>query len=222
MKSSITLLISILAVTAISIVDAQKASAQNETGARWKFAPNIYKIEQPRIPQNIDGPRAVTQGAMPRSSNFLGVDNGMLTPAPPKPVAKPVPASQVSHKLFVPNTAYKPDFGKPQQPLTAGNPVKMATLPPGAGSPNQKPAPPTATKASAPVQQPKHSAPARHINRSTAVAGRLKTKLPHGSAATPEVATYNTGYMPGGSLPASGVGMRTHADVSGKIIKQKH
>jgi hypothetical protein len=223
MKSSF-ILISILAVTAI-LAGAQTAQAQNETGARWKFAPNVYKLEQPRIPANLDGPHQVNQGSVPHSANFLTGDPGMLT----KPVAKPiVPATQVSHKLFVPNTAtppsttFKPDFGKPNQPLQAGEPVRMTTLPPGAGSPiSQKPAPPTANQAAAPVQQPKHSAPRHH---STAVKGTLKTPVhAHGESATPVAASYSTGYTPGGLLPAqSGVGMSSRADVSGRIIKQKH
>ena len=219
MKTSV-LFLSILAAAATGVVNAQRVSAQQETGARYKFAPTVYKIEQPRIPSNVEGPHAVTQGAMPHSSNFLGVDPGMLTPPPrPQVVAKPVPATQVSHKLFVPNTAFKPDFGKPVQPLQAGEPVKMQTLPPGAGSPiSQKAAPPTALKAAAPVQQPKHSAP-RH-NHQIAVHGNLKTPThSHGESATPMAASYSQGYVPGGLLPAqSGVGMKTRADVSGKVI----
>jgi hypothetical protein len=221
MKSSV-LLLSILTVTALGIVDAQQASAQ---GARYKYAPNIWQEDKPRVPGQQEAPRATFQGAMPQSSNFLGLSPSMLAKQAPKVVAKPVsiPSSQVSHKLFVPQTAFKPDFGKPTQPLQAGNPVKMATLPPGAGSPiPQKAAPPTANKAAAPVQQPK-SAP-RHLGHNSAVKGVLRTPThAHGESATPQAASYTTGYVPGGLLPAqSGVGMKTRADVSGKVMNTNH
>jgi hypothetical protein len=227
MKSSF-LLLSILTVTAIGIADAQQASAQ---GARYKYAPNLWQQEKPRVPGNIDAPRAVMPGSVPQSPGFLGLDPAMLsrpvqTPPAPRLVAKPVPSSQISHKLFVPSTTFKSDFGKPAQPLQAGEPLKMATLPLGAGSPipQMAAAPPTANKAAAPVHHATNSAPARHIGHHTAVSGKLKTPThAHGESATPIAASYSSGYVPGGLLPAqSGYGMKTHADVSGVLKTKMH
>jgi len=144
-------------------------------------------------------------------------------PAAPKVATKPtVSTSQISHKVFVPNTAFKPDFGKPVQPLQAGDPVKMATLPPGAGSPipQTAAAPPAVNKATAPVHHATSSAP-RHIAHSTALSGKLKTPThAKGESATPIAASYNTGYVPGGLLPAqSGTGMKVNSNAYGRIIK---
>jgi len=145
-------------------------------------------------------------------------------PAPQAPKPITVPSSQVSHKLFVPGTAFKPDFGKPVQPLQAGGPMKMATLPPGAGSPNPMPklasAPtPVAQSTAAPVHHAASSSVPHHHNAH--VSGKLRTPTAaHGESATP-IAAYSTGYVPGGSLPAqSGAGMNTNTNVSG-VLKTK-
>jgi hypothetical protein len=220
MKSSF-LVLSVLAVAAVGLVDAQQAQAQ---GSRFKFAANTWKQEQPKIPGSYDAPAQVRAGSVPQGSNFLGVDPAMLSkpPVQQQVAARPVPQTQISHKLFVPGTSFKPSFGKPVQPLQAGEPMKMATLPPGAGSPIPMAAPPTAPKQAATPVHHTSSAPRHH--HAQAVTGRLRTPThTRGESAPPaQVASYNTGYVPGGHLPAqSGVGMSTRADVSGTIIHHK-
>jgi len=217
MKSSF-LLLSLISVTALGAVNAQVAHAEpKEGGARWTFAPNIYRTEQARVPKEMDGPRAVRAGSVPQGSNFLGLDPAMLSKPTPQVAAKPitVPIAQVSNKLFIPGTSYKPSFGSPVQPAKA-EPMKMAVLPPGAGSPIPMTAPPVAK----PVAVPVHASAPRHIH--TAVSGSIrKPHKSHGESAPPAVAaSYSSGYMPGGSLPAqSGAGSIADSKVSGRVLR---
>lgn len=220
MKSRFFLL-SILSVAALITVDAQQASAQGkeppkERGARWSYAPNIYRIEQPRIPAGYDAPSTVRQGAMPQNSNFLGLDPGMLNSRPPSPVhqvaARPA-YPQVSAKAFVPNTSYHPSFGQPVQPLQAGAPIQMAALPA-----------PVAQGPSMAAPAVRHSAPAhRSVSRSGHKSVNATLLTPHkhvGQSASPAVAAYNTGYTPGGYLPAhSGSSNSVSTNVNGRIIR---
>lgn len=219
MKSRFYLL-SILSMAAL-VISAPAANAQaKERGARWSFAPNIYKVEQPRLPQGYDAPSTVRSGAMPQSSNFLGVDPGMLNSRPPSPVsqvaARPA-APQVTGRAFVPNTAFKPSFGQPIQPLNAGAPIQMAHVPPSAHIPQM--AAPTAARPAAPAHYARRPVARPHSTR--AVSGRLVTpKKSVGQTASPIAATYSTGYVPGGYLPAhSGSGNGVNTNVHGRIIK---
>lgn len=221
MKSRFFIL-STLALAAIGLVDAQAAQAQESRGARYSFAKNVWKMEQPRVPSEVDTPHAVRQGAMPRSSSFLGVDPGMLSrPAAPQIATQPaINTQQVSHKLFVPNTSFQPSFGKPVQPLQAGAPLPMnvASLPAPVANMPQSAAPTVVKTASAPAH--KRSGSPRH--HSTAVSGVLKTPHhPTGSSASPATATYgnNVGYVPGGYLPAhSSSGYSANTNVQGRIV----
>ncbi len=217
MKSSFYLF-SLMAVAALGIADAQSASAQEGgKSARYTYAPNVWRIEQPRMPKDYDGGHLVKQGAVPRSSNFLGLSPETLSrPAAPAPMPiAQVPARpSVSAKAFVPTTAFHPSFGSPIQPQ-AGVPMQVAALPPATGMPM---AAPSVAHTPAPVHQASRRIPSRHTQ---AVTGKLvKPTHPSGAAATP--ATYgNMGYTPGGYLPAqSGSGMSTRADVSGRIINK--
>ena len=219
MKSRFYLL-SILSLAAL-LTSGQAANAQaKERGARWSFAPNIYKIEQPRIPQAYDAPSTVKSGAMPQNSNFLGLNPADLNSRPPSPVpqvaARPA-FPQVSAKAFVPNTAFKPSFGQPILPLNAGAPMQMAHLPAAAHVPQM--AAPTAARPAAPAHYARRPVARPHSSR--AVSGRLVTpKKSVGQSASPAAASYSTGYVPGGYLPAhSGSGGGYNADVHGRIIK---
>ncbi|MBX9690331.1 MAG: hypothetical protein K2X27_26695 [Candidatus Obscuribacterales bacterium] len=220
MKTRFFFLAILAAVSSITLIDAQSAQAQEARaprGARFDFAPNRFKVEQPNLPRGYDAPSTVKAGAMPRSSNFLGVDPSMLASRPaPVQAPAPVPVTQVSHKLFVPNTAFHPSFGQPVQPMQAGAPMQMAALPkPVAAIPQV--AAPTVVKSAAPVHAAKRSVPARH-HVSTGVSGKLRTPIhPTGQTASPASYGNNVGYVPGGYLPAQS-GYGTRADVHGRIM----
>lgn len=212
-------LVSSLAVAAIVSVGAQDASAQErqppkERGSRWTFAPNIYRVEQPRLPAGYDAPATVKTGAMPQSSNFLGLDPAMLAsrPAPVAQVAARPAMPSVSAKAFVPNTSFMPSFGQPVLPLSAGQPIQMANLPvPVTPGPHM----------SAPAV---HTAPVhRQATRSHhGVSGKLLTPTKrNGQSASPAVAAYSSGYVPGGYLPThSGSNTQINTAVSGRIMNQ--
>ncbi len=221
-------LVSILTAAAASALFVQQADAQEQRGsrgARWTFAPNIYKIEQPRIPQGYEAPSKVRQGAVPQSASFLGVDPGMLNsrPAPiaPRQQVAARPASpQVTGKAFVPNTSFHPSFGQPVQPLQAGAPMHMATLPPAVAPVPQAAAPAAARPAASPVHKATKPA-SRPYHATRTVSGVLKKpSKTAGQSASPAVATYSSGYMPGGHLPAqSGAGSSVKTAVNGRIIR---
>ena len=212
MKSRFFLL-SLLSVAALVTVDAQEANAQaKDRSARWSFAPSVYRVEQPRLPQGYGAP-SVQTGAMPRNSSFLGLEPGMLNrPAAPVPQVAARPAMpQVTGRAFVPTTAFNPSFGQPVQPMSAGAPIQMAQLPPAVG-------PGTSTAPAVRQAAPAHRPVARSHN--ARVSGKLLTPHKHvGQSASPAVASYSTGYMPGGSLPSSSSGNSVRTAVNGRIIK---
>lgn len=202
---------------------AEQAQAQEgrAPGARFSFAKNVWKNEQARVPSDADGPRMVKQGAVPHSSNFLGLDPGMLNSRPqplPQVAARPAVPS-VSARAFVPNTNFNSNFGQPIAPLNAGAPMQMAALPaPAAAIPQM--AAPVAGRTAAPVH---HSRGTSHPHSTrTAVSGKLKTPIhPSGASATPATYGNNFGYVPGEHLPAVQIGSGTNsrADVHGRIVK---
>ncbi|MBY0357761.1 MAG: hypothetical protein K2W82_07150 [Candidatus Obscuribacterales bacterium] len=216
--------LSILAAMTLAVVSSQAVSAQEQRGARFNFAPNVWKNEEPRIPQSRYMPapvHAVKHGSMPQSSSFL-LDPNMM-PEQPKPVVAAAPVMQVTPQVFVPKTNYQmpapksnyqPAFGKP----LSATPLAMAPMP-------VKPAAPAATATKhAPVHVARNvSARLRHpVTAHTGVTGKLLTR-PHaiGQQAAPVAASYgkNFGYAPGGYLPAqSGSGTSTRQEVTGKLL----
>lgn len=211
-------LISVLTIATVGLLGAP-AQAQEKRGARFDFAPNYFKTEQPRVPSFAEGPSKVKQGAMPRSSGFLGLDPQMLSSRPqplPQVAARPAVPS-VSSRAFIPKTAFQSSFGQPVQPLQAGQPIAMT---PNAPVRMPQMAAPTAARIAAAPRHPRSSGhrPAHSI--ATSVAGKLKTP----THTTPEMATYgpNVGYVPGEHLPAvqTGSGTSSRADVHGRIIKK--
>lgn len=210
----LSLFVSLVAISAIAS-SMQSASAQEARGARFNFAPNVYRVEQSRVPKDYGAEPAhnVRAGAVP-NSNLLGVDPSMLAkPAPPPPVVAARPAmTSVTPAMFVPktNSAFNPMFGKPQ----------VAQLP--APVPQQAVAMPMQMKPA--TAAPAQAAPRRHVN--TAVAGRLMKPVRRNIApttATPAVASYgkNFGYVPGAYLPSSSGGASTSTIVHGVIVNQK-
>lgn len=210
---------------AIALICVQAASAQeNRRGARFSYAPNVWKTEQAIIPKGAgaDVPVNVRSGAVP-SGNMLGLDPNVLTKPMPAPVyqqqqvsARPM-ANRVTPRM-VPKVAFNPAFGNPNRlaPLaqqaampTTGNPLPMSA--PAASAPRHI--------ASAP--------PRRHYGGGHArarLAGRLLPPAKVAPAqATPQVASYgnNFGYVPGNALPSSSsAGLGANANVHGRIIRK--
>lgn len=221
--------LSILAAMAFSLVSFQAVSAQEQQqqrGARFNFAPNIWKTEEARIPNNRYAPaqpaHAVKHGSMPQSSNFL-LDPSMI-PEAPKPVIATAPTTNLSHQVSIPRTNaqlpktnYQPAFGRP----LSAPPMAVASLPPQAMAPITQAAKPAAMK-SAPIHAAKHvSASLRHNHARTGVSGRLLTRTHPVGQSAPVAASYgkNFGYQPGGYLPTqSGTGVSTRSEVSGRIL----
>lgn len=207
-----------LAVITFAASSMQTASAQEARGARFNFAPNVYRTEQSRLPKGYGAEpmHNVRAGAVP-SSNLLGVDPSMLAkPAPPPPVIAAHPAmTSVTPAMFIPktNAGFNPMFGKPQ----------VAQLP--APVPQQAVAIPMQMKPA--TAAPAQAAPRRHVN--TGVAGRLLTPPRRRNiaptTASPAVASYgkNFGYVPGAYLPSSGGSGGATTDVTGRLLtKTKH
>lgn len=189
-----------LILVALSGVALQEASAQERT-ARFKFPPNYYKIEQPRVPAEMMATRhnnnhqpnhAVRHGSMPQSSSFLGVTPDMVQPTEATPV--------VTAQAFVPATSFQPSFGKPVVPMQA----KPAALQPAQQKAASKPA---STVKKAPVK----------VHKSVSGIVRKPTSAPSANSA---VASYgnNFGYAPGAYVPSQSGSMTTKKDVFGRVL----
>jgi len=182
--------------------------------ARWKFAPNVYKLEQatgPRQHAFSEPPmQQVRRGATPSASNMLGFNPAQLK----KPVvvaAAPVqPQQNVMSQLGVPN--FNNLFGKPTGNATtaSANTLPLTAQRPTAG-------------AIAPSRPAVVRAPIRHIASSNSnVAGHLRHPAhPHSRMASAgPIQSYGqgVGYVPGSTAPGvSGGGVRTDATVMGVI-----
>jgi hypothetical protein len=216
MKFSI--LVSLVSIATIASA-MQTASAQESRGARFNYAPNVWKSESARLPKGYGNPPAahtVQAGAVP-SGNLLGLDPTMLTkPAPPPIVATQPAMMSVTPRMFAPvptaKATFNPMFGTPQ----AAQPQSM---------PQQAPAMPMQMKAA-----PANHAPVAVVaHHSQGLSGRLMHP-PRGrsiapASATPAVASYapGVGYSPGPLLPStSSGGMRASTSLNGVIIGRKH
>lgn len=219
MKLSIThiTLIALTACAATLPVSAQEGGR----GARFNFAPNVYKVESSRVPTDYNSQpvHSVRDGAVPKG-NLLGLDPQILAKPAPQPAAQPVVAARpaattVTPQWSVPKTSFNPAFGKPgdltHQPLAS----LPAPVPQQAVAGPLIPVKPAATT-HAPVAR-------HHVN--TAVNGRLMrqphTAAPAAALASPAVASYgkNFGYVPGPFLPNEATGgMSAQAEVRGRVI----
>lgn len=212
---------------AAGITSMQEASAQESRGARFNYAPNIWKAEEPRMPRGYQAPpqHAVRSGAVPKGNDFLGLDNIPTHRAQPT-VAPIVTASNVNAvptiprttAQFVPKQAFNPSFGNPlsatpAQPLVpqvARNPAPMP-VPARAAQPQ--------VARAIPVGKPVSTGRRHHT--STGVSGRLASRpKPSGAAATPQALSYDRGYVPGGSIAAanSGAGRNSNATLNGRVL----
>src|SRR4029434_4720188 len=141
MKIKLTALAITTLVTA-AFASIQPASAQGG-GARFKFAPQTYRMEEAPKPKGYGLGQAhnVKSGSVPTGTSFLGLDPNMLKPAV-KPVA-PQPQMQVAAtpsftpvtpQIAVPKANFNSAFGKPagqppQLPVVASAPVAQPPIP---------------------------------------------------------------------------------------------
>lgn len=212
---------------AAGITSMREASAQESRGARFNYAPNIWKAEEPRMPRGYQSQpqHAVRSGAVPKGNDFLGLDNIPTHRAQPT-VAPIVTATNVqavptiprTTAQFVPKQAFNPSFGNPMsatpaQPLVpqvAHNPAPLA-VPARAAQPQ--------VARAIPVGKPVSTGRRHHT--STGVAGRLASRpKPSGAAAVPQALSYDRGYVPGGSIAAanSGAGHNSSSNVAGRVL----
>jgi len=217
-----TLTLSIASISLMLAYTVPAAHAQQRGGARFNFAPNIYPMEQARVPEMSYHPEAhsVRSGHVPSSKDILGIDPGSL---PAAPVQAPTSVAQTQARLSTtPPTHYQDSFGSPNNvPALAALPKTLAPLTavPKAGEKQY-----SANKAvSAKLM---HSKDNHYIG--TKVAGRL-LKRNHaagqfGQALALKPASYanNFGYEPGPMVPmSSGDGMTVRQNVTGTLIHRK-
>ena len=221
MNTKLTLL-SIASITFMAGVSLQPASAQNRAGARFNFAPNIWRMEDSSIPEGYCHPRApighaVQSGHVPSSKDILGLDPGSL------PVVTPSVQTQTRAAVRqVTPTHYQETFGAPT------NAPVMAALPK------------TATPLS--LRLPKEKEGDKALSANKAVSGKLmhanknnlfNTRLAgkllrknHAAgqsgqtlALKPTSYGKNFGYEPGPVMPSSyGNGMNVKTAVSGTLL----
>jgi len=217
-------------ISLLVLTGSQSASAQGQgRGARFNYAPNVFSLEGPVMPKAVQAAHSVRSGSVPRGSNFLGVDPQFLA----KPVAPPVtqtlvtaaPAVNQAAGQLLPKIPFNNSFGKPASaapPVIAQAPVPAAA--PMAALAKSLP-PVTAAK---PVTSSRPAGGHHRRLRSNKDVHGVLTKRPQTSpdglqaTAGRGLDSYgkNVGYVPGPFLPAStGDGMRTEANVSGRIIR---
>jgi hypothetical protein len=202
--------VKLVALSTISLASLsallQPALAERGRTARFDFAPNIYRNEELRVPQEhySSAPhltRSAMEGKVPHGTSFLGVD--------PQLLARPIPAAVTSTQVAmrVPtvtvSSPFKSSFGAPAQ----------AALP---LAPQAK----AAQAGKLPAQPASHAS--RHVNGVL-----LSHKRPLAQAARPALAlakpveSYgrNFGYVPGQYVPIkSSSGWSATRDVFGKLL----
>lgn len=214
--------------TTIAIIAAsstvQAAYAGDRPGARFTFAPTVYKLEEARLPAGYGAPapsnHSVSHGSMPSGRSMLGIDPTMLAarPAPRGPRVAPIATTNVaaspSWTNLVPNlnpfapVANKGQFGSP-----LNVPPVVASLPPQAAKAQPKSIAPASSNTNLSGKiNPRRS--------STAVAARL-AKPARALAArqgAPIQSYGNNNFYSAGSTVPTGSGYSTNTNVSGRII----
>jgi len=190
------LAMSALAVSTMLMV-VNPANAQNRSSARFNFAPNTWKQEEPKIPAMS---HSVQHGSVPQGSKFLGLDPSMLE----KPKSREQVAARPAFTSVTPQIQFNSAFGQP-----AALPVEMKPI--------------TAKVLCKPKTAQARPLVAQHRHHATSVNAKLmKRKAPSALDAPAQIASYdkNVGYAPGAYLPATASdGFQRHADVHGKLLK---
>ena len=211
-----------LSIASLSLLLAANAPAyaQQRGGARFNFAPNVYRMEDTHVPDAyLQQPAAhsVKSGHVPSSKDILGFDPGSLP-------AAPTPAAVYTHT---------------QAQLTQATPAHYQES---FGAPNNTPALAALPKTLAPFSLPKAGDKSYSAGRAvsakllkaknnryagTKVAGKLlkKNHIAGQSGqmlALKPAASYgkNYGYEPGAFVPSAstGDGMTVKTAVSGTLL----
>lgn len=102
---------------ATNLFVAQEAAMAQNRGARFTFAPNVYRKQTPRMPRSAyRGPQPVrhkvAHGSVPRSSGFLlGGTPALLKKKPHRQMTQSTTHVAMRHSSV--NSNYKSKFGKP-------------------------------------------------------------------------------------------------------------
>lgn len=218
-------ILSTIAIIAASST-VQSAEAQ---GARFKYAPNVFKMEEARIPAGYGQPapsnHSVTHGSMPSGRSILGIDPTMLAHKPPVargPRVAPIAQTQLSGipsftsvvpmlNPFAP-VANRGQFG---QPLSS-SPV-VASLPPQASKPQGQA---VQQKSFAPASTNSSLNGKINPRRSSNNVSARRIQPARGLAAKPgsPIQSYGSNfYQPGSTVP-TGSGFTTHTSVNGVVL----
>lgn len=104
-----------VAIAVIAIASATPAAAADPQGARFKFAPTYYKLEEPRMPrthygttvrfpeQNQQSITSVKSGNVPNVQSLLGFNPNFIAPTTNTNVAWHNPAPHVVPQVNVPH-----------------------------------------------------------------------------------------------------------------------
>lgn len=229
-KTTILSTIAIIAASsAATPAFAGDGGGMQRPGARFSFAPSVYKIEEPRMPQGFgQAPQSISQhsvrhGVTPKGSSILGIDPSMLAarPAPTRgPRVAPIAQQQVSGipswtaaipnlNLFATPVANKGQFGTP---IPQGQAPVVAALPPQASKP-------PAVKPTAPATSNSLTGKINPRRNTSAVSGRL-AKRPTGLRAKPgsAIQTYGDKFFASGSTAPTSSGFSSEANVSGRVL----
>lgn len=221
-----------LSITLVASANISSPAVHAEgRGARFTYAPNIFKLEQPRMPKeeiSAGAPsRPAFDGKVPRGPSFLGVDPGFLTKPAPRPM--PTTRTQVAMRPSPAPTnirsPFSPNFGEPTAPPAAAHPGMLPNFGSPAGlHPNAN----SSNKANKDVSG--KLVPHQSLAANRSVNGRLfNRRHASGQSANPALAlkpieTYgNQFFTPGHCLPISGgSGMTTQSNVFGRVLQRKH
>jgi len=214
---------------AAGLASMQAADAQ---GARFKYAPQYYKLEETRTPKSnhYSGPaHSVKSGAVPHGMSHLGIDPAMLAKKAAPSVAPIVQQSVAAIPSFTravptlvhPKPNFNAHFGKP----LSMNPPVIAHAP--TVTPPLTAAPQALAAPKALAAKPAVHKPAVAHRATSSVSGKLKTrKAPAGNGATAVAKGLDSygkdfGYVPGSFLPTASTGSGfTSTEVNGRIIRR--
>ncbi len=217
----------LLSTTIAIIAASSTVQAADAQGARFKYAPNIYKMEESRMPtgygQPVANPHSVTHGSAPKGMSALGLDPSMLAarPAPRGPRVAPIAATTVAASPSWTNAvpflnpfapvANKGQFG---QPLNPNVPPVVASLPPQASKAQPRTIAPSSNSSLSGKINPRRS--------STAVAARLaKPARALAAKQGSPIQSYgnNFGYTAGSTAPVgSGASTSVTGNVYGRVL----
>lgn len=185
----------------VGVFASQPAEAQNR-GARFTFAPNIYRKQTPRLPRSSFIPRQapvhrVAHGHVPKNPSYLGVDSSFLksTRAKTRPMTRST--THVAFKSKQTKASFKKNFGKPAQ--LAAKSAKAKALP-------KKSIKKVSGKVR-PKRRARKSVRAKRVRRH-----RAKPKVAKGYG--------NKFYTPGGHTPSSSTSRSsTSRQVRGEVLR---